>query len=121
MAAVPDLFISNCHKSMTEEDMKQHIEAHQIGVECIKTASHKDARRKSFTVTVRTYEDYNKLISGDYFPEHIGVRKYIYRRSTPQSRANDMQKSLIDIENLADFRQGTSGNMSTQTSQTTRV
>ena len=75
----PEIFMMNCRKTIEEENVRRHFESHGITLTEVKKASHDDARRNSFVLTMANRDDYNKILSGDLIPQDVGVRTYISR------------------------------------------
>ena len=75
----PEIFMMNCRKTIEEENVRRHFESHGITLVEVKKASHDDARRNSFVLTMANRDDYNKILSGDLIPQDVGVRTYVSR------------------------------------------
>lgn len=74
---VPQAFIFRCDRTVTTEAKVQaHLVNQGIKVLEVKLASHEQAVWKSFVVTVEKQEDYDKLLSGNYVPQYVCVRRY---------------------------------------------
>ena len=103
----PALFLMNCKKQVTEENVKNYFAGHSITLLDVERKSHDDARKKSFVLTVSNRTDYNKIISGDIIPEDVGVRQYFRRTYTKTERATSNKSSDI----IADFLKESSSEM----------
>ena len=75
--AVSDIFMHNCRVSVEENDVQDHLVAAGLNISKVKKASHENSVRRSFIISVASRDDYEKLLSGDYIPLDVGVRKYI--------------------------------------------
>ena len=73
---VPQIFIYRCRQTTTADHVKHDLLGENIGVLDVKLNSHPDSKFRSFVVTVKTLEDFKKLINGDHIPENILVRKF---------------------------------------------
>ena len=69
--------------------LSSHLITRGIKVTDVKLASHKDAFRKSFVITVESISDYESLLSGEHIPKFVRVREYIPPRSNVNSRSWD--------------------------------
>ena len=87
--AVPQAFIFSCAIDTEPEKVKSHLITRGIKVTDVKLASHKDAFRKSFVITVESISDYESLLSGEHIPKFVRVREYIPPRSNVNSRSWD--------------------------------
>ena len=83
----PEIFMVNCRRTIEEENVRIHFASHSIDLVQIKKASHADARKNSFILTVANREDYHKIMSGDLTPEDVGVRQYFRRRQHPEPKS----------------------------------
>lgn len=84
-STTPDVFLFHCDPSSEEEKVFNYFMKKEIGVRLVKLASHKNAVFKSFRITVTSEEDYNKIMSGEYLPENVAVRKFIPPRHSDYS------------------------------------
>ena len=64
-----------------------HFKRNGVNVDKVEKVSHEDAYKKSFVMTVKTREDYNKVLQGDIVPSSVGVRRYI-----PPKRARESEE-----------------------------
>jgi hypothetical protein len=103
-STTPDIFLWHCDASSEETRVLNYFKKKEIGVKSVKLASHKDAVYKSFRISVTSDEDYDKIMSGDYLPIRVAVRKYI-----PPRRSDFTQRSggSFTDRNSASSRQGT--------------
>ena len=74
--------------------------------------SHEDAYKRSFKVKVSTHTDYDKVMSGEFLPRGVAVKRFIYGRqksNTSQWNATSMShphtsdkdnSNLIELNNL---------------------
>ena len=92
----PEIFMMNCRKIIEKENVIRHFESHGITLVEVKKASHSEARRNSFILTVNDRNDYNKILSGDLIPQDVGVRSYVPR---PRNRNPDsgLNKDVNDF------------------------
>ena len=86
---VPQVFIFRCNpQTTTEEIVKNHLLMHDIKVLEVKQKSHEQAQFKSFKVTVEKQVDFNKLISGEFVPQYVKVKRYFTPRSEREVNCN---------------------------------
>ena len=79
--AVPELFVFNCKDKPDEGDVKSYLEGKGLNIVCVKMMSPLVSLKRSFKVTVATYSDYEKVISGgQYLPSGVGVKRFDYPR-----------------------------------------
>ena len=96
---VPDVFVSRLDVSTTPEMLKEHFITEGIEVSKVEQKSNNEAHFKSFKVSVKSAEDFDKLLSGDHIPKYTQVRKWIYYRKNdkPTSRGNKPKKLQIIV------------------------
>ena len=75
---VPDAFVYRCSLETEESVIKNHLSKKGLKIKNVELKSHKNAATKSFKVSVETLDDFEKLVSGEYIPKCVKVRKYIY-------------------------------------------
>ena len=75
---VPDAFVYRCSLETEESVIKNHLSKKGLKIKNVELKSHKNAATKSFKVSVETLDDFEKLVSGQYIPKCVKVRKYIY-------------------------------------------
>ena len=92
----PEIFMMNCKKQVTAENVKQHFEVHKITLVDVKLSSHGDARKHSFILTVSSRDDYTKIMSGDLIPQDVGVRQYFQRRFNPADSSNQVNSNQVN-------------------------
>ena len=80
---VPKVFIEGCRKTTESGRIKEDLLAEGLGIVEVTQASHQAARARSFIVTVKTREDFVKLLSGELIPENVRVRQYYPPRNPP--------------------------------------
>ena len=98
----PEIFMMNCRLQIEEENVKQHFESLGITVLEVKKKSHENARKHSFVITPSTRDDYDKIMSGEFIPTDVGVRKYFRRRyQQAQESAVSNHALMSDDEFLA--------------------
>ena len=79
---VPQAFLFRCDPDSTDEiKVFNHLSKQMIHVLNVKQVSHPQSKFKSFRITVEKHEDYNKIISGNFIPQYVRVKRYV----TPQS------------------------------------
>ena len=78
--AVPELFVFNCAGGPDEQIVKSYLESCELVINNVKRMSPVDAFKHSFRITVATFEDYDKLLSGGILPRFVGVKKFVYGR-----------------------------------------
>ena len=79
---VPQAFLFRCDPDSTDEiKVFNHLSKQMIHVLNVKQVSHPQSKFKSFRITVEKHEDYNKIISGNYIPQYVRVKRYV----TPHS------------------------------------
>ena len=79
---VPDVFLSRFDPvDTTEEKVKFYLIKQGVNVSEVKRVSHDDAPFKNFRVSVEKREDFNKLMSGDFVPQFVSVKKFWIPRS----------------------------------------
>ena len=80
---VPELFISNCRDRPEEADVKAYMDTKDVTVVGVKMMSPPESVKRSFKITVATFEDYDKILAGgQYLPRGVAVKKFNYPRST---------------------------------------
>ena len=79
-SAVDDVFMYNCDLRVSSNDIIDWFKGKDITVRAVEKLSHEYASRTSFKVTPSNKEDHDKILSGEYLPEGIAVRKFIHRR-----------------------------------------
>ena len=73
---VPQLFMTKCDPETEETDVKEYIESEGIiGISVEKISP------ISFIITVKKMEDFNNMLTGNYVPPGVYVRKYHPRRN----------------------------------------
>ena len=110
--AVPDLFIFNVVERPSEEKVKNFLTLKGISILEVKQMSHEDAYKRSFRVKVSTHTDYDKVMSGEFLPRGVAVKRFIYGRqksnpsqwnTTSMSHPHTSDKynsNLIELKNL---------------------
>ena len=93
---VPELFIFNCRGDPEEGDVKKYLaEEKKLTVTAVKMMSPVGSIKRSFRVTVATFEDYEKLVSGgQYLPRGTAVKRFQQSRSSSPwatSSVNNLQ------------------------------
>lgn len=76
----PDVFIYRCSTDTKAEIIKDNLTNKGIQIKSVELYSHKDAATNSFKVSVETLEDFDKLLSRDFTPRFVKVKKFIYYR-----------------------------------------
>ena len=87
--APPEIFMFRCGLQVEEENVKEHFKALNIDlIKVCKMTSHPEARTHSFCLTPSKTEDFNKIMTGDFTPPFVGVRKFTTRRNNirPESK-----------------------------------
>ena len=56
---------------MNEELIATNLQSCNVDVKKVKMMSHEEAARRSFKISVSSYEDYDKLMSGEIIPRGI--------------------------------------------------
>ena len=79
-AAVPDVFLFNCHVKCNESDVKEFFTPYNIKINKVEKKSHALSARSSFKLSPETKEDYDKILNAEFLPDEICARKYIFRR-----------------------------------------
>ena len=87
--AVPDAFLFNCAGNPTEQQVRDHLVSKKISVVNIKLKSGVEAYRRSFQVSLLTHTDYDNLLSGEFLPRGVGVKKFIHPKYVGQSWASN--------------------------------
>ena len=101
-SAVSDIFMFNCSTEMNEQLIATNLQSCNIDVKKVKMMSHAEAARRSFKISVSSYEDYDKLMSGEILPRGIAVRKFIYPRRDVDTDVNKfMQHSEAELNALS--------------------
>ena len=104
---VPKVFIERCKNTTEAEYVKHFLMEENIGIINVELASHPDSKFRSFIVTVKTREDFDKLLSGEHIPEHIMIRQFYPPRGPPrpqyQSNSNMMQAQQQRSRDVADM------------------
>ena len=98
----PEIFMMNCRLQIEEENVKQHFESLGITVLEVKKKSHENARKHSFVITPSTRDDYDKIMSGEYIPTDVGVRKY-FRRRYQQAQESAVSNHALMSDAVAEF------------------
>ena len=125
--AVDDIFMYNCDLRVSSNDIIDWFKGKEIIVRSVEKLSHQYASRTSFKVTPANKGDHDKIISGEYLPEGIAVRKFIHRRwnsdgkapnfgiqqqyrpNPPSSHTSSLiQAAEMELDNI--IQSGTSGN-----------
>ena len=83
--AVPEVFMFNFAQHVNENAVKDYLKSQNINSTHVKLVSHKDARKRSFKVSLASYRDYDSLKSGEKLPRGVGVRNFYYPRSTDKT------------------------------------
>ena len=108
--AVPEVFISSCKPETDIDNVKSHLVTRGIKVVKVVQASHNDAYRKSFRVSVESFNDYESLVSGENVPRFVKVRRYIPPRrhidnsswdSRPANKHLDYISSVNELNSLS--------------------
>ena len=77
--------MSRLDVSTTPEMLKEHFITEGIEVSKVEQKSNNEAHFKSFKVSVKSAEDFDKLLSGDHIPKYTQVRKWIYYRKNDKA------------------------------------
>ena len=100
-SAVSDIFMFNCSTDMTEDLIASNLQSCNIDVRKVKMMSHAESARRSFKISVSSYDDYDKLMSGEMLPRGIAVRKFIYPRRDVDTEVNKfIQHSEAELNSL---------------------
>lgn len=74
----------------------------------MRKVSHEDARHKSFVVSLSSYVDYEKLMSGEHIPKNVYVRRYFPPRNSGVSGAkppwSSQMEELDALSNISDLQ-----------------
>ena len=79
--AVPDLFMFNVVGEPSEETVGDYLSSCNISVKKVKLVSHANAPKRSFRISVSSFTDYDKMMSGEVLARGIGLRKFIPPKS----------------------------------------
>ena len=79
-AAVPDIFLFNCHVKCTTQDVEEFFNPYGINIRKVEKKSHELSARSSFKLSPETKDDYDKILCAEFLPDEICARKYIFRR-----------------------------------------
>ena len=88
-AAVPDIFLFNCHVKCTSKDIAEYFGPFDIKIRKIERKSHELSARSSFKISPETKDDYDKILSAEFLPEEVCARKYIFRRGRINTERKD--------------------------------
>jgi hypothetical protein len=101
--SIPDAFIFNCEGNPDEQKVREHLDSKNINTSKIELMSHKDSYKRSFKITLVSYEDYDRLLSGEHLPRGVGVKKFIRPRAIQlwgNSDASFMNSAARDTNNM---------------------
>lgn len=94
----PQIFMFNCRLEIEEENVKDHFKATHIELSKVcKMTKHAEARTHSFCITVSSPEDYDKIMTGDFTPSYVGVRRFIPARRVNNQNTNATSKVINDF------------------------
>ena len=79
--AVPDLFMFNVVGEPSEQAVGTYLLSCNVNVKRVKQVSHTDAPKRSFRISVASFSDYDKMMSGEVLSRGIGLRKFIPPKS----------------------------------------
>ena len=109
---VPQVFIYRCDPSTsTEAKVYTYLKEKQnIGVLKVEQVSNPQSRWKSFKVSVDKKEDFDKLVSGHFLPEFVGVRRFFPPRENREVSASSGPSAPSSSRDAAvqQFNQGLS-------------
>ena len=114
LGAVPDVFLFNCDGQPDEEKVQSFLTSREIVSKSVKTMSHKDAYKRSFRVTVATYTDYDKLMSGEHLPRGVGVRPFVNSRARVANKMWEVESASAVIHALPDHIRSSSNHSITR-------
>lgn len=100
-SAISELFIYNANVSVKSEDVTNWFKLKDVGVRAVEKLSHEYATRTSFKVTPLSNEDYEKILSGQFLPDGIAVRKFIPRRYNAE-RKESISGNQFRLRNSGD-------------------
>ena len=95
---VPELFVFNCSDKPEESEVKSYLEGKALNIIAVKRMSPQGSVRYSFKVTVGSYADYEKIISGgQYLPSGVGVKRFIPPRGSfkPSAPASVVKNTSV--------------------------
>lgn len=99
----PEIFMFKCRLNVEEENVKEHFKALEIDLpEVCKMTKHAEARSHSFKLTVATAEDYEKILTGNYTPPYVGVRRFIPAKRII-NKENSNSQSGVTTQAINDF------------------
>lgn len=85
----PEIFMFNCKLNTEEVKVKEHFEALGVGVQKVeKMTKFAEARSLSFRLMVSTQDDFEKIMSGEFTPQNVGVRRFIPARRSNTKESN---------------------------------
>ena len=109
VGAIPELFISNCRDKPEEGEVKAYLGKKDVTILGVKMMSPLDSVKRSFRITVASYADYEKLLSGgQYLPRGVAVKQFIssgsrvYRPQWSTSLVNNPVPQNVSMD-LSDF------------------
>ena len=74
-----DIFVFRVHRDVDGEEVKSFIKDEDIPVMDFRIISNREARMKSYKVTIRNH-DYEKVMDVNFWPDGIACRRYISPR-----------------------------------------
>lgn len=94
--AVPELFLYNCDRSVTSDDVLDYFKCQDINIRTIEKKSHVEAARSSFRISPSTQEEYDLISDGSVLPKGMAVRKFIPPRWKPNSERQSITNSQVN-------------------------
>ena len=102
---VPQAFVHRCSKTTEANNVKESLVADGVQVTDVKLACNPASKFNSFIVTVKTMDDYNKVVSGEFIPENVCVRKYHPPRPNGSNNSNAVsqgwKRSLNELDEIS--------------------
>ena len=102
--AVPDVFLYNCDYDVTEEDITEWCQLHDIKYRKIEKKSHAQARRSSYVLTLVTKESYDMILEGNILPDGIAARKFIPPRLKPEDKGKITHNQFREAINSSEVQ-----------------
>ena len=121
---LPKAFIYRCHPQATKDDVQSFLKEESIDVTEVRVVSHANATFRSFVVSVRKKEDFDKLMTGEPLPSGVGVRRYFPPRDQePEWKLRKYQEldaiSAMDEDSQSSASPGSSDSRSSDPVQAT--
>ena len=103
---VPEVFLYMCKPSTEAEDVKKYLLEEELGIKEVTQASHVNSKSKSFIVSVDSFSDFQKLMSGAHIPEYVYVRRYWRPRKDGVAGSKPWSTQMQDLDTLSNQLSG---------------